>query len=41
MCTKEVCGFRDAYITFEKHGAQVIGLSSDSQETLSRFAQVS
>ena len=41
MCTKEVCAFRDAYTTFEKHGAQVIGLSSDAPDKLSSFAKVS
>ncbi|MDR9457762.1 MAG: peroxiredoxin [Salegentibacter sp.] len=36
-CTKEACGFRDSYEDFRDIGAEVIGVSSDSQESHSRF----
>lgn len=31
-CTREACGFRDRYEDFTRHGAEVIGVSSDSSE---------
>jgi thioredoxin-dependent peroxiredoxin len=37
-CTKEACAFRDDYDQFERLDAQVIGISSDSVESHSRFA---
>ena len=36
-CTKEACGFRDSYDDFRDLGAEVIGISSDSQESHSKF----
>ena len=38
-CTKEVCSFRDKYQDFQELGAEVIGISSDSSDSHSRFAQ--
>ena len=38
-CTKEACGFRDNYEDFKEHGAEVIGISSDSVASHSRFAK--
>lgn len=37
-CTKEACGFRDSYTVFQEAGAEVIGVSSDSQASHSQFA---
>jgi peroxiredoxin Q/BCP len=37
-CTVEVCSFRDAYAAFTDSGAQVIGVSSDSAESHTAFA---
>ncbi len=37
-CTREVCAFRDAYEIFQKAGAEVLGVSSDSIESHSQFA---
>ena len=36
-CTKEACHFRDAYEDFTDAGAEVIGVSADSQESHRRF----
>jgi len=38
MCTKEACGFRDAYEDFVEAGAVVIGVSSDSIDSHRSFA---
>lgn len=38
ICTKQACGFRDAYEEFAKLGAVVIGVSADSMERHSAFA---
>jgi peroxiredoxin Q/BCP len=38
VCTKEACGFRDAYEEFVQAGAVVIGVSSDSTESHQAFA---
>ena len=38
ICTKEVCGFRDAYETFVDAGAVVVGISGDSVESHKAFA---
>jgi peroxiredoxin Q/BCP len=38
-CTKEACSFRDQYEDFRAVGAEVIGVSSDSPESHSRFVQ--
>ena len=38
-CTKEACNFRDSYEAFEEAGAEVIGISSDSEKSHSKFAK--
>jgi peroxiredoxin Q/BCP len=38
VCTKEACGFRDAYDEFARAGAVVIGVSGDSTERHRAFA---
>jgi peroxiredoxin Q/BCP len=37
-CTKEACAFRDSYETFKDMGAEVIGVSSDTEESHSIFS---
>ena len=37
-CTKEACSFRDQYQEFEAMGAEVIGISSDSEVSHRAFA---
>jgi peroxiredoxin Q/BCP len=37
-CTKEACAFRDAYQDFCSLGAEVIGISTDSEKSHRRFA---
>lgn len=37
-CTSEACSFRDSYEVFREAGAEVIGVSSDSEESHKRFA---
>lgn len=37
-CTKQACGYRDAYGEFTKHNAVVIGISKDSVKSHSSFA---
>lgn len=37
-CTKEACSFRDSYEAFKEAGAEVIGVSSDSEASHSKFA---
>jgi peroxiredoxin Q/BCP len=37
-CTKESCTFRDQYQDFTDAGAEVIGISSDSAESHTKFA---
>ena len=37
-CTKEACGFRDAFADFEKLGAKIVGVSPDSSDSHARFA---
>ena len=36
-CTKEACGFRDAYDEFLAKGAVVVGISPDSAESHEKF----
>lgn len=36
-CTKEACGFRDAYGEFEERGAVVLGVSPDDEASHARF----
>tara|TARA_R110002020_G_scaffold17264_15_gene60916 strand:- start:1334 stop:1798 length:465 start_codon:yes stop_codon:yes gene_type:complete len=38
-CTKEACSFRDSYEDFKQMGAEVIGISSDSSNSHSRFVE--
>jgi len=38
-CTAEACSFRDSYEAFTALGAEVIGISSDSQNSHRDFAQ--
>lgn len=37
-CTKEVCSFRDSYEEFQKLGAEVIGISGDSEKSHQKFS---
>lgn len=37
-CTKEACGFRDAWATLEKRGVAVLGVSPDSPASHQKFA---
>jgi peroxiredoxin Q/BCP len=37
-CTREACGFRDAYAQFQKAGATVLGVSTDSPKSHDKFA---
>jgi peroxiredoxin Q/BCP len=36
-CTKEACGFRDAYAAYEERGALILGVSPDEQASHARF----
>lgn len=38
-CTAEACGFRDQYEEFQDLGAEVVGVSSDSEASHQRFAR--
>jgi peroxiredoxin Q/BCP len=38
-CTKEACGFRDAWKEIQKLGAVVVGVSPDSGESHAKFAK--
>jgi peroxiredoxin Q/BCP len=38
-CTKESCTFRDQYTAFTDAGAEVLGISSDSQQSHKKFAE--
>ncbi|MEJ1223920.1 peroxiredoxin [Sediminicola sp. 1XM1-17] len=38
-CTKEACSFRDSYEEFKELGAEVIGISSDSERSHQKFAE--
>lgn len=37
-CTKEACGFRDAWATLEQRGVVVIGVSPDTSASHQKFA---
>lgn len=37
-CTAEACSFRDSYEVFKEAGAEVIGVSSDSETSHQKFA---
>lgn len=38
VCTQEACAFRDSYEKFAQAGAEVIGVSGDSDESHRQFA---
>ncbi len=38
-CTREACAFRDSYEVFQENGANVIGISSDSEDSHTKFIQ--
>jgi len=38
-CTKEACGFRDAYSQFKKKGAAVLGVSTDPVKSHDKFIE--
>ena len=38
-CTAQACSFRDQYEDFKDLGAEVIGISSDSEKSHQKFAQ--
>lgn len=38
-CTKEACAFRDAWKKYDDAGVQIIGVSSDSNESHAKFAK--
>jgi thioredoxin-dependent peroxiredoxin len=38
-CTKEACGFRDAWIELRKMGVEVLGVSPDSAASHAAFAE--
>ncbi len=38
-CTKEACGFRDAFADHNRAGATILGVSPDSSESHAKFAK--
>jgi peroxiredoxin Q/BCP len=38
-CTRQACGFRDAYAEYEKAGAKILGISPDDGESHTKFIQ--
>ncbi len=38
-CTRETCSFRDSYQAFKNLGAEVVGISSDSEESHDSFGK--
>ena len=38
-CTKEACGFRDAYAAFEERDAIVLGISTDDRKSHEKFTR--
>ena len=38
-CTKESCGFRDSFAEFQKRGAVVLGVSTDSVASHDKFVE--
>jgi peroxiredoxin Q/BCP len=38
-CTKEACGFRDEFSEFQKRGAVVLGVSTDSAKSHDKFVE--
>ena len=39
VCTQEACAFRDSYEQFVEAGAEVLGVSADSDESHRKFTQ--
>jgi len=39
ICTTEACSFRDSYEEFLKYDCEIVGISADSDESHSSFAQ--
>ena len=37
-CTKEACGFRDAYVDYQSHEVVVLGVSTDDAKSHTKFA---
>jgi peroxiredoxin Q/BCP len=37
-CTTQACAFRDSYEVFKDAGAEVVGISDDSQQSHQKFA---
>ncbi|MFS8782638.1 thioredoxin-dependent thiol peroxidase [Synechococcus sp. R6-6] len=38
-CTREACGFRDAYADYQAHGIAILGVSADDARSHQKFAQ--
>ncbi len=38
-CTAEACSFRDQFEVFRQHGAEVVGISGNSESTQAAFAR--
>lgn len=38
-CTAQACAFRNTHQTFKEHGAQILGISADSETSHQRFQQ--
>ncbi|MFQ3614264.1 MAG: peroxiredoxin, partial [Cyanobacteriota bacterium] len=38
-CTKEACGFRDAYADYQAQGIHLLGVSADNARSHQKFAQ--
>lgn len=38
-CTKEACDFRDHYLTFQKHGVEIFGISRDNAKSHLKFKE--
>lgn len=38
-CTKEACGFRDAYAEYQARGIHILGVSADDARSHQKFAQ--
>ena len=36
-CTKEACSLRDGFSTFEKHGIEILGVSTDDEKSHQKF----
>ena len=38
-CTKEACGFRDSFDSFEREGAVILGVSTDTEKSHKKFTE--